>query len=170
MQQRLKPAPGAARTWIVAAEFLEQLLVAVHDAVTTLDVRLAEGTPGAVSTCAQKQGSDSRSRRFRLAIQPPSWSEQRNLPGAGCLAMRNWQGYVVAAVPCTPQPLLAVAQVITFLRPEATGALVPGLPGRRTGSPPAHPGTVGTRGAWRRWRRRAAPHRDRRNTGLSRDR
>jgi hypothetical protein len=36
-QQRLKQAPGSAGARIVAAELLDEFLVAAHNAVTTLD-------------------------------------------------------------------------------------------------------------------------------------
>ena len=79
MQHRLKPAPGTARTRIIAPELLKQLLVAVHDPIATLDAGLAQGNLGAVSRCAQKQGSDSRSFLFFFAIQPPGKGERKNL-------------------------------------------------------------------------------------------
>ena len=40
MQQFLKTPPGSARAWIVAAEFLEQLLLTVDDPRAALDARL----------------------------------------------------------------------------------------------------------------------------------
>ena len=68
MQHFLKPAAGAARTEGIAAELLEQLLLApAHGAVAALDARLAQGTPGAASTCAQKEERASWS--FFVAIR-----------------------------------------------------------------------------------------------------
>jgi hypothetical protein len=40
MQQCLKQSPGPARAGVVAAEFLDQLLLPAHDAVATLDAGL----------------------------------------------------------------------------------------------------------------------------------
>jgi hypothetical protein len=37
MQQFLKPATGAARAGIVAAELLDEFLVPVHDAISAFD-------------------------------------------------------------------------------------------------------------------------------------
>jgi hypothetical protein len=53
-QQRLKAPPGTARARIVAAEFLEEFLVAVDGAVTALDPGLAKGSPCGVCWSAQK--------------------------------------------------------------------------------------------------------------------
>jgi hypothetical protein len=39
MQQALKPASGAARTQVVAAELFDQLDIAVNDASSTLHMR-----------------------------------------------------------------------------------------------------------------------------------
>jgi hypothetical protein len=39
MQQFLKTPPGLARAWIVAAQFLEQLFVAVDDPHSAFDAR-----------------------------------------------------------------------------------------------------------------------------------
>ena len=44
-QQRLKALSRIARAEIVPAQFLEELLVAMHDAVSALDARLAGETP-----------------------------------------------------------------------------------------------------------------------------
>jgi hypothetical protein len=41
MQHRLKPASGAARTRVVATELLDELLVAVDDALAASDVGFA---------------------------------------------------------------------------------------------------------------------------------
>jgi hypothetical protein len=40
MQHLLKPAAGTAGARVVAAELFEKLLVAVHDAIATLNARL----------------------------------------------------------------------------------------------------------------------------------
>jgi len=37
MQQCLKPAPGTAGAWIVAAELFEKLFIPVHDAMPAFD-------------------------------------------------------------------------------------------------------------------------------------
>jgi hypothetical protein len=56
MQHFLKPASGAAGTRIIAAELLEQLLLAATDrSIALLHASFAQGTPGAASTCAQKE-------------------------------------------------------------------------------------------------------------------
>jgi hypothetical protein len=44
MQQRLKSASGIARTRIVAAELLDQLLGAAHHPVAALDARFGRET------------------------------------------------------------------------------------------------------------------------------
>jgi hypothetical protein len=56
MQHFLKPASGATWTLIIAAELFEQLLLAASDRpITLLHASFAQGTPGAASTCAQKE-------------------------------------------------------------------------------------------------------------------
>lgn len=61
MQHFLKPAAGAARAEVIASELLEQLLLpAAHRAIALLHTCLAQGTPGAASTCAQKEYRASR--------------------------------------------------------------------------------------------------------------
>ena len=63
MQHFLKPAAGAARAEVVASKLLEQLLLApANRAITLLHACLAQGTPGAASTCAQKEEWVSRFR------------------------------------------------------------------------------------------------------------
>jgi hypothetical protein len=60
MQHFLKPAAGAARAEIVATQLLEQLLLTTaHGAVASFHASLAQGTPGAASTCAQKEVKSS---------------------------------------------------------------------------------------------------------------
>jgi hypothetical protein len=44
-QQALKPASGAAWAQVIAAELLDQLLVAVHDAIAAADAGLRRITP-----------------------------------------------------------------------------------------------------------------------------
>jgi hypothetical protein len=60
MQHFLKPPRGSARAWVVATEALEELLVAVHDAVTALDVGLGRETvapfAGALESKARRDG------------------------------------------------------------------------------------------------------------------
>lgn len=110
MQHFLKPAPGAAWALVVTAEFLHQYLAAVDDARTTLDLRLAQGTPGDVCWSAQKEASESRSFLF-LAIQPPCLGEAWNLTGPGGLGQPN-DGQVVEGIdpeiPPTRRPLRRV--------------------------------------------------------------
>jgi len=48
MQQVLKPASGAAGAQIVAPEFLDQLLVAVDDAIAAAHARFGRITPASV--------------------------------------------------------------------------------------------------------------------------
>ena len=68
MQHFLKPAAGAARAEVIAAELLEQLLLAaMHRSISPLDASFAQGTPGAASTCAQKEERASWS--FFVAIR-----------------------------------------------------------------------------------------------------
>ena len=56
MQHFLKPAAGAARAEVIAAELLDEFLLAAADrAIAPLHACLAQGTPGAASTCAQKE-------------------------------------------------------------------------------------------------------------------
>jgi hypothetical protein len=69
MQQFLKPAARTARAEVVAPELLDQLLVAVDDAVAASHPGLAEGTPGAVYSCAQKESRVSRSCSVFRAIK-----------------------------------------------------------------------------------------------------
>ena len=70
MQHFLKPASGTARAGVVAAEFLDQFLLSTtHGSVTALHPSLAQGTPGAASTYAQKQWRASSS--LLCAILPP---------------------------------------------------------------------------------------------------
>jgi hypothetical protein len=67
MQHFLKPASGAAGTRVIATELFEELLLAAaHRAIAFLHAGFAQGTPGAASTCAQKEERASRS--FFLAI------------------------------------------------------------------------------------------------------
>jgi hypothetical protein len=54
MQHRLKGPSGPARARVVPAELLDQLYVAVNDAVTQLDVGFAGDTPGAAYSSDQK--------------------------------------------------------------------------------------------------------------------
>jgi hypothetical protein len=37
MQQRLKPPPGAARAWVIAAQLFQQFLGAAYHPISTLD-------------------------------------------------------------------------------------------------------------------------------------
>lgn len=57
MQQRLKAASRTTGTEVVAAEPLDQLLVAVDDPITSLDLSFATGTPGGACSSAQKLSS-----------------------------------------------------------------------------------------------------------------
>ena len=59
MQQRLKASARAARTGVVPAEPLKELLVAVDEAVTALHARFAEGTPYGACSSTQKRTSSS---------------------------------------------------------------------------------------------------------------
>jgi hypothetical protein len=56
MQQFLKPAGGAARAWIVAAEFLDQFLVGVNDAHSALHLRLGWEPFTALACALEKRG------------------------------------------------------------------------------------------------------------------
>ena len=68
MQHFLKPAAGAARAEVVASKLLEQLLLPTADrAIALLHACLAQGTPGAASTCAQKE--ERASRFFFFAME-----------------------------------------------------------------------------------------------------
>jgi hypothetical protein len=62
MQHFLKAAAGTADAGIVPAELLDQLFVAVHDAVAALDVRL-RGITGAAFARARKSSATVRGRR-----------------------------------------------------------------------------------------------------------
>jgi len=55
MQQFLKPAGGTARTWIVAAEFLDQFLVAVNNAYSALHLRLGWESSTALAGALEKR-------------------------------------------------------------------------------------------------------------------
>jgi hypothetical protein len=59
-QQRLKPATGAAWAQIRSTEFLNQLLVAVHDAQAALDAGFGVKNPSGACSAGQKQNRDSR--------------------------------------------------------------------------------------------------------------
>jgi len=73
MQHFLKPAAGAARAEVVAAQLLEQLLLATADrAIAPLHACLAQGTPGAASTCAQKEERASWFRFFAIVASMQS--------------------------------------------------------------------------------------------------
>src|SRR5262249_20080618 len=82
MQHFLKPATGAAGAEVVAAEFLAQLLVAMDDSATSLDLSFAQGTPGVACPWAQKECSESISF-VCLAIRPPRWRWTGNVVGQG---------------------------------------------------------------------------------------
>ena len=69
MQHFLKPAPGAARTEIIAAQLLEELFVAMNESIATTDASFAQGTPFDACWSAQKEWRFSKS--LFLAIQPP---------------------------------------------------------------------------------------------------
>jgi hypothetical protein len=86
MQQFLKPAPGPTRTRIIAAELLEELLLAAPDrAVAALNTGLAQGTPGAACSSARRWecGQKESWVRLCLAIRPPGWRGRRNLKAYG---------------------------------------------------------------------------------------
>src|SRR5947207_11301608 len=59
MQQRLKAPVGSAWAGVVTAELLDELLVAVHDAIAALDACLATGTPYGVCSSARKEAWSS---------------------------------------------------------------------------------------------------------------
>ena len=72
-QHRLKPASGATRARIVAAKLLDELFLAVHDALATLHACLAQGTPaGAVATA--KCRSPTPTEPFSTTVSPASLS------------------------------------------------------------------------------------------------
>ena len=54
-QQRLKPMAGAAGAGVITAEFLDQFLVAVDHAQTTLDLGFRVEIPSGACSGAQKQ-------------------------------------------------------------------------------------------------------------------
>jgi hypothetical protein len=71
----LKPAAGAAGTQIVAAELLDQFLVAMHEAQSLLDRGFRIEIPSGACSTAQKQNPVSNSRFFmasscRVAAPP----------------------------------------------------------------------------------------------------
>src|SRR5688572_11374492 len=66
MQQRLKPAAGAARARIVASELFDELLVPAHDAHAALDARLGREALAALA-------SDLESSRGRSGRASISW-------------------------------------------------------------------------------------------------
>src|SRR5215213_3396535 len=66
MQHFLKPPRGAAGTEVVAAELLEQLLVAAHDALAALHARLGRESPSGAYWCARKQGRRSKKSSERM--------------------------------------------------------------------------------------------------------
>ena len=73
MQHFLKPAARAARAEVVAAELLEQLLLTTADrTIPSLHACLAQGTPGAASTCAQKEERASWFRFFAIVASMQS--------------------------------------------------------------------------------------------------
>ncbi len=46
LRQQWRKAPsGPARTWVVAAELLDEFSVSAHDAITALDAGFARGNP-----------------------------------------------------------------------------------------------------------------------------
>jgi hypothetical protein len=53
MQQCLKPAAGAARTWIVAAQLLDEDLAAADDTQTALDARFGVSAAPALGGALQ---------------------------------------------------------------------------------------------------------------------
>jgi hypothetical protein len=55
MQQFLKPLVRSARAGVVAAELLEQLLVAVDDADAALDVRLGRVAAAALAGALKRR-------------------------------------------------------------------------------------------------------------------
>jgi len=56
MQHFLKPEARVAWAEIIPAELLEKFdLTALEGAITLLHASFAQGTPGAASTCAQKE-------------------------------------------------------------------------------------------------------------------
>jgi hypothetical protein len=59
------------RAEVVASELLEEFLVPVDDAVAAPNARLAQGTPFAACSCAQKESRVSNSCSWFLAIWPP---------------------------------------------------------------------------------------------------
>jgi hypothetical protein len=65
MQQFLKPAAGAADAAIVAAELLDELFVAVYDAVAALDVRF--GGESVTAFAGPRKSWAGRRSRCRVA-------------------------------------------------------------------------------------------------------
>src|SRR5262245_21063693 len=64
-QQRLKAASGAAGAGVLAAQLLEQFLVAMDDAVAALHLCFGVESPGGACSASQKQyGASKRSRRM----------------------------------------------------------------------------------------------------------
>jgi hypothetical protein len=86
MQHRLKLPPGAARTWVVSSELFNQFLVAVHNPVSALYTRFAQGTPDDACSCAQKEWSESKFFDLFLAIRPScSADSEANKKARTCL-------------------------------------------------------------------------------------
>src|SRR6266540_5165998 len=75
MQHRLKASCRTTGTRVVAAEPLDQLLVAVHHAVTALDPSFAEGTPCGACSSVQNHSSSSLSM-----AGPPREAPERKAP------------------------------------------------------------------------------------------
>jgi len=49
-----EPFAGSARTWIIAAQLLDQFLIAMDEAVTALDAGFAVESPAGVCSSTQK--------------------------------------------------------------------------------------------------------------------